>query len=554
MFSFVKFLIFCSISTSIAFAETNRLRVALTEDAADTISQITQRPGQSRFIQEIIAPSVVIMDELWVWSCKLCTKLPSESDIIFDKGNKKFPYSMQWSLRPDIFWGDGHQLTAKDVKFTLAFLDKFTNRFYKTKLPKFKVTTSQNDKLSFSIHFESKRYDAIQLLSISLLPAHKSKQIEKIFKLLKKDSDPLSKVYDKLITKNDFFLDPGLYYGQFRPKSFKNQITLERNSFYKSTPNEFDTIELNFFSSPKQLSNLLSKESVDFVVESAIDVSELNTITLPNSYRVQSTPGSNLEQLVVNLRNPILSDPIIRQSLYSALNLHEIRAQAFSGYGAPAQSILGPKITKKQNPVSTDTKAIADILGSNGWQLGEDGIRRKLGKKLSFEILIDQTPHRRNIGSLIKKAWKKIGVEANIVQVSSEDLNYRLTHRRFSGLALQNYPHYKDTFWAIRFHSLSIPSSDNSYQGLNFMTWKHKKMDDLLSSIIKETNNESLSEHYQRLDGLVLNQLPIMPLIYKPNIMIIHDRLTNVLNPGHLFSSSSFITGWRLQEKSPVMF
>ncbi len=552
---FIKFFTLWSISTSIIFAESKTLKVALPNDEANTISQITQRPGQSRFIQEVVAPSVVSLDELWNWSCKLCTKIPSEDDTSYDKANTKFPYSIHWSLKPDIFWGDGIQVTAKDVKFTLLFLKRFTNIFYKTRLPNFKITTSKNDELSFFIHFESKRYDAAQLLAISLLPAHKSKDIETIFQSLKEETASLSNIYENLIMKNKFFLDPGLYYGPFHPALFAEQVILKENTFYKNPSTEFNEIEVKFFKDSNQITKLLASESVDFVAEGAIDVSELNSIKLPNTYRVQSNPGANLEQLIVNLRNPILSDSIIRQSLYRALNLNTLRAQAFSGYGAPAQSILGPnEALRKPKPINTKVDNLIKTLAANGWQPTEDGIRSKLGKRLSFEILIDQSNHSAFLASLIQKAWRDIGVETNIVKVSSKTLLDRLIQRRFSGLALQTYPHHKDSFWPIRFHSTSIPDSDNSYQGLNFMSWKHKQADELLTSILQETDKTLLSTHYQSLDELILDQLPIMPLVYRPQIMIIHDRLTNVLNPGHLFSSSSFAAGWRLQEKSPIIF
>lgn len=555
MSPFIKLLIFWSISTSIALAESKALRVALPYHEADSISQITQRPGQSRFIQEIVAPSVISLDELWNWSCNLCTKIPSEDDTFYDSENKTFPYVMHWSLKPNIFWGDGNQVTAKDVKFTLHFLKKFSNIFYKTRLPNFKITTSKNDKLSFSIHFESKRYDAAQLLAISLLPVHKSKDIETIFQSIKMNGTSLQNIYESLIVKNQLFLDPGLYYGPFRPKVFAKQVVLTKNTFYKNPSTEFNVIEFQFFNDFNQITKLLKNESVDFIAEGAIDVSELNRIKLPNTYRVQSTPGTNLEQLIVNLRNPILSDRIIRQTLYRALNLNTLRAHAFSGYGATAQSILGPnKAPQNHIPRYSSVDLLIKTLAANGWQPGEDGIRSKLGKRLSLEILVDQSNHGYFLASLIQKAWKDIGVEINIVKVSSNTLNDRLMQKRFSGLALQTYPHHKDSFWAIRFHSSSIPNSDNSYQGLNFMSWKNKQADELLTSIVHETDKTLLSSQYQSLDELILDQLPIMPLVYKPQIMIIHDRLTNVLNPGHLFSSSSFATGWRLQEKSPIIF
>ena len=133
--------------------------------------------------------------------------------------------------------------------------------------------------------------------------------------------------------------------------------------------------------------------------------------------------------------HPLFADRAVRRGLAMALDRRAIAANV---YGADASVPDGPMSAllwvrySGRGALPHDPAASARELDAAGWQADRDGIRRKDGRRMAFEILVpSSSPSRRQAAVAMQEMWRQVGASAEVMAVEFPVFQERLARGDF---------------------------------------------------------------------------------------------------------------------------
>ena len=509
-----------------------------------------QKPGEDGYLRNLIAPPVVALGKSWRWECIVCTKLPTLDDKTLAANTlPKRGMVAQFSIAPQWHWGDGKPVTGHDVAFTLRVLRaRRTDPIY-TAPQAIRIVVNAKDPRRFSLELSHIRSDFQTVLAISLLPAHLERQIF--------PSTNLDDASHGIIASNP--THRGLYYGPY----FPTQVT-EREVTLSSLDAPIRDISLRHFTSAAALNEAVDSHAVDMTREGDLSLTQIDAITRGSgpqaNTKVRAVIAAThaVEHLVVNNRNPVLADLSVRQALLYGLDRDRIVSEVYRNYGLKADQLYHPKdpfASKSLKTYPLNPRIAEQLLDGAGWTRGVDGIRRKNDRRLEFVIDSNDSRERREIFEIIKASWHQIGVECTLAtHHPSHFTGEVLARAKFRDMALVTLNHPPATGLLVALHSREIPSSDNGYSGQNVGAFRKKEVDTFLLQIMRSLDQTRGLEAARSLMLLYANELPTLPLAFKPKGALIPNWLDNFRIPGHVFASTLDAALWRRIDSKERLF
>jgi peptide/nickel transport system substrate-binding protein len=155
---------------------------------------------------------------------------------------------------------------------------------------------------------------------------------------------------------------------------------------------------------------------------------------------VLSYPGPNVNYVIYNLDRPLFQDRRVRQALTYALDRKSIADSVLLGEGAVQNSpILAQSWAHNQNLPTYDYSpdTARRLLAEAGWTPGSDGILHKDGTQFQFTLVTDApTPQRTSFQVIAKDQWQKVGVQAQLVQLTFVSVVNKLQTHDFDAVVL----------------------------------------------------------------------------------------------------------------------
>jgi microcin C transport system substrate-binding protein len=368
----------------------------------------------------------------------------------------EMPEDRSWvifNLRKEARFHDGQPITADDVVFSFNLLKEKGPPFYQSYYSSVAKVEKLGDlKVKFSFAPGDNRELPLILGQLPVLPQH-----------LWKDKDITQPTLDIPDGSGPYKIakyDPG------------RSITLERVKDYwgKDLPinvgqDNFDTIRYDYYRDQTVSLEAFKAGAFDINLESsAKNWATAYEIPAVKDGRIIKekipTEGRNLMQgFVYNLRKPIFQDRKVREALSYAFDFEWSNKALFYGQYVRIRSYFGPSemgstglpspeelkildpykgkipdevFTKEYNPPKTDgsgdaranLETASKILDDAGWKI-ENGVRTKDGKKLEFEILLDQPTFERVAQPFIQNL-AQIGVRATMRTVDAAQNQKRM--------------------------------------------------------------------------------------------------------------------------------
>jgi len=143
--------------------------------------------------------------------------------------------------------------------------------------------------------------------------------------------------------------------------------------------------------------------------------------------------------------------------------------------------------------------------------VGQDGIRIKDGKRLSFENACTAgNKAREQIQQLLQQQWRQIGVEMKINNKPPAVLFgdfYRLSKFEtiINGIGMGADPEH-----SFRLHSKYIPAKGG--MGRNSIAYENPEVDKLLEAGVREMDQEKRKKIYFKLQEVLADDLPYIPI------------------------------------------
>jgi peptide/nickel transport system substrate-binding protein len=311
--------------------------------------------------------------------------------------------------------------------------------------------------------------------------------------------------------------------GPFRFVSLSpdSAVVLERNDDYWGEHAKVKRLRFNIVPDVTTRALELRKGSADIAVTSLIP-DMVNTLRHERDIEIQEQPGSSLQYLAFNLRDPVLKDVRVRQALAYAIDRGPILHYLFGDQGRLADSVLPPEHWAYNGDVTHydyDAKKADAILDAAGYARGKDGMRFHLTMKTST----DEPP--RLLAAVLQQQLRQVGIALDIRSFEfatfySDVLKgeFQLYSLRWVGYSNQDPDIFEDAF-----HSASAPP-----KRANRGHYANARVDELIDEGRRTADQQRRKQIYADVQRILADELPYLNLWYFDTVIVHSTRVRNL--------------------------
>ena len=451
-----------------------------------------------RVLEYLIYPSLFRLDKTGNLSNELV-----DSYTVGDNGKEYI-----FKLKSGINWDDNTPLTIDDIIFTLQTIQ---NPAYNSPISSALkgVSITRVDDSTLKLNLNSSYSPFLSNLTFGILPKH-------IWQNLEPSAFLLSEANLKPIGA-----------GKFKYKSIQKKkdgniasITIEKNPNYFGEKPNIENFTLVFYSKEEEMVQDFKQNNLQAITQLKSSLSDssryqLNAMNIPQSFGI-----------IFNIKDPLLSNKEIRQSISNAINRQPIINDILQNQ---ATLINGPLTQFNQYYVATDVafdieKGKKTLDDANWKDIDGDGIREKDNKKAEFTILVANGNKVDEVTKTLQAQIREIGIQMNIELVSFADLSANQIRNRsyqalFLGLGLNIYP---DPY--IYWHSSQITSP-----GLNLSQYTNINTDGYLETARTNTDTNVITSSLQQFQQQIASDVPAI-FIYSPKYLYYTNPIIKNIN------------------------
>jgi peptide/nickel transport system substrate-binding protein len=257
----------------------------------------------------------------------------------------------------------------------------------------------------------------------------------------------------------------------------------------------------------------LLKGDID-LVQNGIPPLLLPKVTQSKKLDMITEEGIVMAYLGVNLKDKALSDPRIRKAIAHAINRDEIISHRFGGMASPANSILSPlnwaysKDLKQYKYDPEKAKALLKEAGSENINLSH---------KTSV------IKERIDIARMIAHHLGQVGINVKVEPYEWGTFYRDVKRGNFQIYTLSWVGVTEPDFFYDVAHSSQMPP-----KGFNRDRYKNEEIDKLVEEGRTTMDQEKRKKIYAKVQEILLEDLPYIPLWYEKNIVVYQKYLDGV--------------------------
>lgn len=477
--------------------------------------------------------SVLVFDGLTSLDCsgRLTPSLAMEWQVSEDGKVYEF------RLRPDVRWHDGAPFTSADVAFTVQAIqdpgyrgDPSLADLWRT------VTVETPDDGTVRFELAEPLPSFLDYTTIGLLPAHL-----------------LGSVPAAELTEDDFSTSHPVGTGMFRVESVSlDRVVLSANQDYWGPQPFLDGVEFWFYAEWAGL--LADYDKGEIHGFHPPQISYLPTLATLSDLQLYSARTAGYGIVFLNLAReavPFFQELEVRQALLYALDRQTLIDTVLLGQGLVADSPIAPMswaYSASGRQYGYDPERAIGLLDASGWMDSDaDRTRDKEGIDLSFALLTADDATLLDLAEGMAMQWQAIGVEVEVVPVSSEKVNEAVRDRDFDAALVQvdltadpdPYP-----LW----HSTQAEA------GQNYSGYASEEADLVMEQIRSTTKPDELAQLYASFQHIFAEEVPSL-LIYSPIYTYAVDaQVRGVQLSPLLYNSDRFrnIEDWYMRTEAVV--
>jgi peptide/nickel transport system substrate-binding protein len=413
------------------------------------------------------------------------------------------PLTYIFHLHRGVKFHDGRPLTSRDVKWTLDSL--LTGKIRSTKTAAYRFVDHIEAPDDFTVIFHMKEADAALLWNVSdgamgIVPYGSGDEIARNpigsgpFKFVSAETDK-----EAVIERNDD------YWGE-KPKLARVRFTIVPDA-------TTEALELR-------------KGSGDIAIN-ALTPDTVITLAREPSLAVEQAPGTEVQYLGFNLRDPILKDVRVRQAIAFALDRRPMIEYLWRGEAQPARSILPPQSWAFNGDVPTydhDPEKARALLDAAGYPLTH-------GERFHITMKTSTTESTRLMAAVMQQQLREVGIILDIRSFEAATFFSDVTHGAFQMYGLRWVGGNEDPDIFYVFHSSRFPPN-----GANRGRYVNAKVDALIDQARREVDPKVRKAIYSELQIILAEELPYIDLWYLDNVLVHNKRVRNLkLNPAGNF-------------------
>jgi peptide/nickel transport system substrate-binding protein len=432
-----------------------------------------------------------------------------------------------YHLRSGIKWSDGEPLRAQDVVFTWeAIMNPDNQIITRSGYDKIESVTAPDD-TTVVVRFTT-FYGPFLTLFGYVLPEH----------VLAAQPDMNNAGFNTHPVGTGPFMVQ-----EWSPGDF---ISLVPNPYYREEGKPYlDQLIFKVVPSRETGVAMLQTGEVDVMWDLVED--QIPQIEGNDQLNLWTSPSINIERLILNLSqpgepgdpdapHPALGDLRVRQAINAAIDKQQIVDALLHGQARLIDSPIPIGWAASDDvPASTyDPQAAQDLLEEAGWvDTDGDGIRDKDGQPLSLTVMSTSgNALRERIEQVLQAQLKAVGIDLQINNVASGVLFGTWADKapraqgNFDILLYSTGPNIDpDPHLYSYFHSSQIPTEENGGQGANYSRYSNPEVDAALEAARVSPDLEARRAEYQKMAGLISEDLPHIMLYARMNINVFASRV-----------------------------
>ena len=223
---------------------------------------------------------------------------------------------------------------------------------------------------------------------------------------------------------------------------------------------------------------------------------------------VKHLAGTNFTYMGFNLKDPLLAKKQIRTAIAHAIDKQAIIEYLLGGETKIANTLLTPDHwagLKTATPYSFDPELSRELLQSIGYSLA---------KPLELEYKTSSDPFRIRIATIIQQQLAEVGIKVKIRSFDWATFYGDIKNGRFQLYSLSWIGIKNPDIFRYVLHSDSTPP-----KGANRGYYHNEEVDRVLDEIELTQEQSKRIELYQKLQQIVLQDLPFVPLWYEEHFL-----------------------------------
>ncbi len=403
-------------------------------------------------------------------------------------------------LRPGVRFHNGQPLTARDVKWTFDSLR--TGQVRSTRSSTYRLVGSIEARDDYTVVFHLREPFSPLLWNLS----------DGSVGIVPRGS--LAEMTEHPIGSGPF---------RFVRAETDKEVVLERNDDYWGLKPHLERVRFAVVPDTITRALELRKGSADLAIN-ALTPDMVVTLEREPNLEVLRAPGTVLQYMNFNLRDPILRDVRVRQAIAYAIDRRPMLEYLWRGFAQPADSILpvqswayDDKVVKYEH----DPERARALLDSAGYP-ARDGVRFRLTMKTSTD------ENTRLMVAVLQQQLRDVQVELDVRTFEFATFFSDISKGAFQVHSLRWIGGNEDPdIFEYAFHSSKFPPN-----GANRTFYSNPRVDKLVEEARSELDQNARKKLYAQIQETLAEDLPSINLWYLDNVLVHTKRVKNLrLNP-----------------------
>ncbi len=318
----------------------------------------------------------------------------------------------------------------------------------------------------------------------------------------------------------------------------KEKYVMEKNPNYFDAENvKLETIEVIFMESAESTLIAYNNGDVDFTENIS---AEAKVQYLETSEYIAS-PKIGITFFDFNCEREPFNDARVRKAFSMAISRQDIldfvlespeeAAYAYvpNGYYNPADRTQSYRETVGNDLIEENVDEAKRLLEEAGYPGGQG--------MLEIELVVGTSQQEKDLAQALQSMWKdNLGVEVRIVTYESKVLSEQAD--------LGNFSIISDGWTGLYPDPMSIMQSQSALLPEDVWTrWVNDEYNTLLTNSISELDQEQRMNDFKRMEEILIDEMPILPLYYRSNLYLCKPNIKNVIKNllGHTYLEYAYV-------------
>jgi peptide/nickel transport system substrate-binding protein len=463
-----------------------RTVVFLIESSPSNLDPRIGTDAQSEHIDELLFDGLVARDASFHFTPALA-----------ERWEQPGPLTLIFHLRAGVRFHDGRLLTARDVQWTIDSMR--TGKIITAKAATYAAVDHLETPDDHTVIFHLKRADNFLLTNLStgamgIVPQGSGR---------------------------DFWLHPvGTGPFRFVSQQIDQNVVVERNSLSWSVVPKIERVRFAVVPDAITESLELEKGSGDLAVNS-LPMDTLPVLAVRPHLAIEAVPGTQIQYLGFNFRDPLLKDARIRQAIACAIDRNLIVRTLQQGRARPASSLLPTThwaFTDDVAHYDYDPARAAHLLDQAGFKPGANGVRLHLTMKTSTD------EGTRLLAAVLQQQLAAVGIALELRSYEYATFYSDVTRGAFQLYSLRwiGGNEQPDIF------SYAFSTARFSPQGANRGHYSNPQLDALLDDASSSADTARRRADYVQAQQILARDLPAINLWYRDTVVVYNRRLSRV--------------------------